>query len=315
MKNKELMIGIPTKDHPKYIQYYMARVLEAAKKYNIDIHIYDSSSNDETKNIVFERQRQGYNNVFYHKYGEDIKIEDKLEYIFADSGYEYVWLCGDGVVINIEKDIAIVEREIVNNRDLIVFGKPLINGGKRYVEYDNPVELLGECFAPITYYGASIVRGDIFKKDQWKHYKERYLEQVQPACFFEYFAKNPMNAVYIAHDFFEANPYKKMSDWMKKGRTFEAFAYLMERTVEQLPEIYNKEKKKAKKSIDEYTGVFGISHLWALRTNGNLSFRIAVKYRKCVKKVTLTRFTTVLLIAICPKRVADTIAVILGNVW
>ena len=42
MQEKQLMIGIPTKDHPRYIQFYLSRVLDEAKTYSIDLHILDS---------------------------------------------------------------------------------------------------------------------------------------------------------------------------------------------------------------------------------------------------------------------------------
>lgn len=314
MKDKQLMIGIPTKDHAKYIQYLLAKVLPQAKKYNIDIYIYDSSVDDETEKIVQGRITQGYNNLYYRRYNEDLLLEEKLEYIFVDSGYQYVWLCGDGVVINLEKDIDIVEREIGLNRDLIIFGNMLENGS-RYTEYDDAIQLLRDCWAPVTYYGASIVRGDLFTAEQWKYYQKRYLEQIQPACFFEAFLNCRFKAVYIVHDFYEVNPYKKMSSWMKKGRAFEAFAGLMTRTIELLPAEYDSVKKTAQKSIDKYTKVFGISHLWALRINGNLDFGVAMKYRKQIKKASDTKFIVILLISMCPKNIANSIAVIMGNIW
>ena len=53
MENRKLMIGIPTKNHSKYIQYYLSRVLPAAKEEYIDSWIYDSSEDDLTKKVVF----------------------------------------------------------------------------------------------------------------------------------------------------------------------------------------------------------------------------------------------------------------------
>lgn len=314
LREKQLMIGIPTKDHPQYISYYLSRVLPWAEKYHIDIHIYDSSVKDETQNIVKQRIKQGNKNLYYSRFQENILIEDKLEYIFVESGYEYVWLCGDGVVLSLERDIDIVQKEIALQRDLIVFGNMLENG-KNYKEYDDPILLMEECFAPITYYGGSIVKGSLFNKQQWNYYKKRYLEQVQPACFFEIFSKRPFKAVYIVHNFYESNPYKKMSDWMKKGRTFEAFAGLMDRTIELLPSDYDSVKGIAKKSIDKYTKVFAVSHLWTLRMNGNLNIKIALRYRRQIKNVSYTKYWIIFFISVCPKKLAGYIAVILGDIW
>lgn len=314
MKKKQLMIGIPTKDHPKYIQYYLAKILETAKKENIDICIYDSSSGDETEKIINGRISQGYTNLYYFRYPEDILIEEKLGHILVDSGYEYVWLAGDGVVINLGKDLFIVEEEIERKRDIILFGN-LLENGKKYIEYTDPVLFFKECFAPVTFYGASIVKGDLLQKKEWEYCKKRYLEHAHPACFYEMFAKENLNVVYIVHNFYEANPYKKVSAWMKKGRTFEAFSGLISRTIDLLPIIYKTEKKKVKKAIDDYTGLFAKSHLWTLRANGNLDCKIAIKYKKQIKATSIASWRSILLISLCPKKIAESVAVILGDIW
>ncbi len=64
MKKKQLLIGIPTKGHPKYIQYYLSSILPDAKKYNIDVGIYDSSSTDDTQKIVEKSKGGGIRTCF-----------------------------------------------------------------------------------------------------------------------------------------------------------------------------------------------------------------------------------------------------------
>ena len=142
-----------------------------------------------------------------------------------------------------------------------------------------------------------------------------YKEQVQPACFFEVFKKGDFNGVYIVHDFLEHNPYKKMAAWVKKGRTFDAFAGVMENTISSLPAEYDSSKPKIIKSIDKYTGTFKFNHLWTLRSNGNLDIHKALKYRKQIKKLCIINYTTIFFISLCPRKLAETVAIILGDVW
>ncbi len=323
MREKQLMIGIPTKDHPKYIQYYLAKILPASKKYNIDIYIYDSSVDDETEGIVKRRVEQGYSNLFYRRFHEEILIEDKLGYIFINNKYEYIWLCGDGVIASLEKDMDILLKEMEKGRDLILFGQALEDGfargynytGNNYIEYTDIVKFLEDCWAPLTYYGASVVRGNLFSKKQWDEYRKKYKEQVQPACFFEVFKEGEFNGVYIVQDFFEANPYKIQAEWVKKGRLFDAFTGIMANTINSLPHKYDASKKKIEKSLDKYTGSFSFSHLWILRSNGNLNLKKALKYRRQIRRMCLVNYKIILIVAICPKKIADTVAVILGNTW
>jgi len=152
MKDKELMIVIPTRNHSQYIQYYLAKVLPIAQVYNIDIIIYDSSTDNDTYKIVNERMKSGYNNLFYKRYNQNIKLEEKIKDIFINSGYEYVWLCGDGIVINLEKDIQIIQEEISNKRDLIIFNIKDFDK-KIYTEYTDSVKLLKNCWASLTLFG------------------------------------------------------------------------------------------------------------------------------------------------------------------
>lgn len=116
MKDRELLIAVPTTNHPKLIMFYLAKTLDAALKYNIDICIYDASSNDETEKIVQRRISQGYHNLMYKKYSENALLEDRCEDIYVNYGYDYVWLCGDGCILNIDKNIDIVRKEIDKKR-------------------------------------------------------------------------------------------------------------------------------------------------------------------------------------------------------
>lgn len=67
MEKGQLLIAVPTKDHPQYIAYYLSEVMPDAKRYHVDVCIYDSSAGNATKDIVEEKVSQGYGNLSYRK--------------------------------------------------------------------------------------------------------------------------------------------------------------------------------------------------------------------------------------------------------
>lgn len=129
MEKGQLLIGIPTKDHPKYIAYYLSEIMPDAKRYHVDVRIYDSSADYATKDIVEEKISQGYENLSYQKMPEELNFWEKVKGIYVGSGYEYVWLCGDGVIVMLDKYIDIIEREMEKKRNIIVFSR-LQDGSK-----------------------------------------------------------------------------------------------------------------------------------------------------------------------------------------
>ncbi len=312
MKDKELMIGIPTRNHSQYIQYYLAKVLPIAQVYNIDIIIYDSSTDNDTYKIVNERMKSGYNNLFYKRYNQNIKLEEKIKDIFINSGYEYVWLCGDGIVINLEKDIQIIQEEISNKRDLIIFNIKDFDK-KIYTEYTDSVKLLKNCWASLTLFGASIIKGNLFKNIDWNQGLDKYRDFVMSASIFDIFLKKKLNAVLIVHNFFEHNPYKRKSTWQDSGRSLEIFAGSIVFALENLPVIYDNVKKDAMLDIDKCTNFFGINNLWSLKVNGNLNLIMVLKYRKQLKKVTLTPYWLFIMVSVIPNSFAKVMMVVNGS--
>lgn len=163
MKTHELLIAIPTKDHPRHIMYYLSKVLDKALMFQVDILILDGSEDDVTEQIVKNRIKEGYKNLFYKKYDKSIVLEERLMDAYVDTGYKYVWLCGDGVVLNLMKDIKIIENEIEKRRQIIVFGQYKIQD-KEYVEFTNSIDFCKDCFAQNTYFGSVILQADLDRK-------------------------------------------------------------------------------------------------------------------------------------------------------
>lgn len=312
MQKFDLVISIPTLNHPKSIMFFLAKNIDIAFENNIDIRIYDASEDNETEKIVKERVEQGYTNLFYKKYPANTLLEDRCEDIYVDSGYRYVWLCGDGCVVNIEKNLSIVEKEISKEKDIICFGNDMVYVNN-YKEYTNSVEFCKECFTPTTYFGGVILRGDLISKELFSYCKKKYLEHAVPGIYYELFKSGDISATYIRQNFCDVGIYKKQSVAVKEGRNIYAFAQLFTETIWKLPSVYNPIKRDLEKALGHTTGLYTWCNLWLMRVDGNLNIKIFWKYRKYLKIASETKLWIYILIALCPAKVARKIALFEGN--
>lgn len=83
MKTHELLIAIPTLNHPKLVMFYLSKTLDDALKYGIDICVFDASSDNKTEQIVQRRILEGYQNLYYKKYPENTLLEERCEDIYC----------------------------------------------------------------------------------------------------------------------------------------------------------------------------------------------------------------------------------------
>lgn len=95
----KIAVCIPTYNHPKVVEDVLSKCIDDYTKCQIDMYYYDSSDNDETKEIVEKYQNTGYKNIFYVKIPSDIGGNQKMLIIFGEEGlkkeYEYIWLVKD----------------------------------------------------------------------------------------------------------------------------------------------------------------------------------------------------------------------------
>nr|WP_294492570.1 hypothetical protein [uncultured Anaerosporobacter sp.] len=302
MKNKELMIGIPTKNHPKYMQYYLAKTLVAAKKYGIDICIYDSSDDDSTKRIVENRIKKGYDNLFYYHFDPSIPPEVKMKRVLVESDYDYVWLCGDGIVLDIEKTISVIEKEIQKKRDVIVFS--FFDTYGPYNEYTDPLEMIIPTWNPCSLWGGVIYKGDLFTEKEWDDLFGVYTENIHFVGLFDFFSTHKMNAVAIKTEFFKDNPFKQEAVWVLNGRILEAETDFIPKAADDLPPMFDSVKPKVRRLFADNGDTFTMKKSWYLRRYNNLNLEKVFKYRKKIKSITDTKWIWFLFVSLVPKKLA-----------
>lgn len=165
MQENQLLIAVPTKDHPEHIRYYLSELLPDAKKHHVDVCIYDSSSTEDIKHIVDGWHACGYTNLFYNKQDRNIKFWEKLKDIFVQEKYRYIWLCGDGFVPCLETSIDTLEEEMDKGRDLIGFTTR--DDAELYLEVTDPLEMMEKYWDESTCWAPWIVGAKFFTEKLW----------------------------------------------------------------------------------------------------------------------------------------------------
>jgi len=86
---------IPTYNHPAIIKGVLQRCASLYQEMGIDVYLYDSSTNEETKEVVDAFLEKGIHNLYYVRISPEIWIDEKLLMIFSGYGllhkYKYIW--------------------------------------------------------------------------------------------------------------------------------------------------------------------------------------------------------------------------------
>ena len=103
MTDKKLCVAIPTYNNSDNIKKKIENEASVFAKYDIDIHVFDSSADDTTKIITEKIQRQTGCIIYYTQLDSDVPSNEKVFRIFewaAKSEYKYVWMIHDHTVCN-----------------------------------------------------------------------------------------------------------------------------------------------------------------------------------------------------------------------
>lgn len=118
MINIRTAILIPTYNRSNVIKDTLLACLQRYKKFNFDVYIFDSSSDDKTQNIV-EKLQQQYNNLFYIRLSEFIHLDckwlDMIRGKYLTKNYDYYYPCGDAnslTTFTLERIMPYLEKKV-----------------------------------------------------------------------------------------------------------------------------------------------------------------------------------------------------------
>lgn len=120
---KQIACCIPTFNHPQVIKAVLGECASVYQKYGVDIYIYDSSTDKETKNIVEAFVREGFKNLYYIELDPSVGFDEKMIMLFSGYGlkynYKYIWPVKDRSYVK-EITLQIVMEEAEKGHDAIL---------------------------------------------------------------------------------------------------------------------------------------------------------------------------------------------------
>lgn len=221
--NVKLEIIIPTYNHPDYIQYILKNYMPLIVKYDFMISIHDSSTNDETEEIV-QRYKIITNKINYYRYDPNIDVDEKTMLSIRHGLGNFVLLCGDGWVINVESifkskyfDLK-YDMILVYDKNVKVFSnyyKSNIKNEEYYPCINS--EYLRKHFWHSTLYGASILNKRLYDVIDYDYIIENYNHTnfIYPVAITDALFKLK-GSIYVASDNFlirnERKDYRKVAE-------------------------------------------------------------------------------------------------------
>lgn len=302
--DNSMAICIPTYNRPDLVRDTLQFELPSLIKWNIDVYIYDSSSNNLTENIIKEFQNDGFDNLYYIKLSVDILLETKVIKIFSFYGmkqsYEYLWLTNDvfGISDLLLKDLnTILSKKydiiLVNNKDVEQIG---------IREYKNANDFFDDCAWRSTLFGAVILHNNIFKYADWNSLKTKYggKEFLYIAFYFESIIKQKnFRALHIGTQNGIRYSNLKQGSWWK-SQIFYVWCDCWQETIYKLPDYYINKDLTIKK-LGVLSELFSRNNMISLRMNGLFNIKIYRSYITKILKLSDLSQVELLIIALIPR--------------
>jgi len=309
--NNKLTIIVPTYNHSDYMDFYLSK-MKIIDDINVILEIHDSSVDGKTQQVV-ERYQKTIKNLKYYKY-EDIDVDVKTVVALQNCSTEYVFLCGDGVILNLEKTGKVILDAIQEGFDIIELYDETTPKHYNYyrslsekysddkIVYEEIIKHFMDNVWHMPYYGGSIVKSKVFKYAKLEQMEAVIgLGFVYPYMIYNYPYKN-FKAVVLGSDFHIRNPYKKMAIWASTQKSaIKIWAHNFPTTINNLAEQYNTYKLSTimySEKILEYLTFRGLLYLRAI---DNFNLKILKQYKHEMKTYATCGSFMQTVIAITPK--------------
>lgn len=312
----KLAIIIPTANRPQAIQSYLEAKSEEYSKFGIDLIIFDSSDDDQTKRIAKRYEKMDSSTVIYRRYtGEfdGVSIDKKViaaYQMFVDQ-YDYLWACRDGHLINIWNVGFSLEKLMENAPDAIIVYDHVQNdkGFQNGQRYTDPVKILKHHCCHMAILGATVFSSQFIRQvieavpvDLQKNYG-----LWQPMAMFEYWADHAPKVYLYVGSIFSINKFATPSSfWNKKGKALWQWGQRWYEMVTNLPVCYDPVKQDIMHiGMADFTP-FQPRQLIIMRANGSLNLKLYSRYKRyldCVSTIAPWKFQ---MISFVPRWVCST---------
>lgn len=277
---KTLALLIPTKDRMESLKFYLEKRGEIFSRYHIEIVVYDSSNNNETQEYLenYVKMHDAVK-IVYHRFkddAEDIHGVHKVITAIKETAdfYDYVWLCGDQAVIDIEKCYDRLKKTMQQQYDVIhIYNNSL---GITDRTYDDETEFFSCFFWSMTHWCASVL-SKRFIFDMEPHIKN-YLKSGGPnPIVFSIFAllsekRHTIFYIYVER-LIEAPPTRTLSYAYTKKDMMNGWIKMIYHGFSFLPSSYDNAKLMALNGIKRNVRILSYSGTILLRATGNIDLK------------------------------------------
>lgn len=302
---------IPTCNRPEAVKYLLNYVAASYRRLGVDIIIYDSSDNNQTKNVVQTIQSSGYYNVIYKKYlgvfdgfSLDHKIIDAYKE-FANQ-YDYLWLCRDGLVPVIDEIIEKINYYAAQHVEcFIVDTKSRTNFleiEKEYSTLEDCNDFLLEQSSRLQTLGMLILSSKLaLKMIQCVPLSDATYSLWQMAAPFHLFAQAPYKIVFFSRNVFAMNPDASTTHfWGKAKKALEQWARRWYLVITNMPQVYNNAKEKCLMVYTVDFHPFTYKTVLDMRGWGHLNLKLVTQYKEYLIKTTKTHYNYFLMVSLIP---------------
>lgn len=311
-KKMDLAVIVPTCNRPESIEFLLCGSAWQLRRFGIDLIIYDSSSDDKTAAIVKNLQLEGCDNVRYTRYEgsfDGFSLDHKLIAAYQDfaNQYQYLWLCRDGLIINIDSIYKKLSQYTQRGYEVIVVDAAFRSGNEEVeTVYNDCTVFFREQAIRLVTLGTLILSSPMALALCNKYPVENANYSLwQMAAPFHYYAGNDVSAVCYLGNVFSYNPMGTTNSfWNSSGKAMRQWAYHWHKVVTNFPSIYDAEKSNILKIEMIDFKPFSPSSLLRFRSNDGLKIRTVKQYQKELLSVCSTPLWKFYIIALLPTKIA-----------
>lgn len=132
MLKKKVLIAVPTYNRPEIVECFLECLADVVNAIpNLYLGFYDSSNDEKTMNVVktFIGEK-----IIYKTYEKGASEEKGLDILKTEGDkYDYIWFCSDRKVLKVKELVSLIEEDINNGVDLILFSNVQIKEKKKTI--------------------------------------------------------------------------------------------------------------------------------------------------------------------------------------
>lgn len=311
MAESRVAMCIPTYGRSRVVEEMLCRCAQYYVELGLDIYIYDSSEDDDTRNVV-EEYAQKLGNIYYVKMPSDMHANMKVFKIFQQynmkRNYDFIWLCGDAWQFS-KRLIESAVSQLDTQYDMIEINVAAVEtvGTKVYTDYN---QYLKDCAWHLSLFGAVILNVQTMLENvDWEYFEKKYNDNVliyysHVGFYFERLAeKEEFKALHIRFNpgWGRTSRFRKQCAWYQD--TFFIVCNGWISTIEALPDCYTT-KEQAILSLGINSQFKNETRFLELRAHKVYDWKIYKNYKAQLCRMCKVSKFKMALIACMPSKLA-----------